>query len=66
VIRRTAVYGFDETKIVIDVRALGITGFQASDFLRAHHRICVELQDTRRIMAVATLGDDSPIRRGPS
>jgi arginine decarboxylase len=63
VVGRPGAYGLDETKIVIDVRELGITGYEASDYLRANHGVCLELQDTRRILAVATLGDDAETLR---
>ncbi|MFN2451650.1 MAG: aminotransferase class I/II-fold pyridoxal phosphate-dependent enzyme, partial [Candidatus Dormibacteria bacterium] len=48
----------DETKVVIDVSALGITGFAASDWLIANHRVLCELADHRRVMTMITLGDD--------
>jgi arginine decarboxylase len=59
VVGRPGAYGLDETKIVVDVRGLGMTGFEASDFLRAEHRVCVELHDRRRVEAVATFADDA-------
>jgi arginine decarboxylase len=59
VVGRPGAYGLDETKIVVDVLGLGMSGYEASDYLRAHHRLCVELHDRRRVMAVVTLADDA-------
>ncbi len=48
---------FDGTKLVIDVRELGMSGFAAARWLRTHRRIAVDLSDQRRILALLTLGD---------
>jgi arginine decarboxylase len=62
-LRRT-VTGFDPTKIVIDVSNLGVTGFEASDWLRDNQKIAMELADYRRIMGIISLADtDSTARR---
>ena len=47
----------DPTKLVIDVRALGITGFAASAWLRTHRQLWVELSDFHRIVCSLTVGD---------
>jgi arginine decarboxylase len=47
----------DPTKLVIDVRALGITGFAASAWLRTHCQLWVELSDFHRIVCSLTVGD---------
>jgi arginine decarboxylase len=47
----------DPTKVVIDVRALGITGFAASAWLRTHCQLWVELSDFHRIICSLTVGD---------
>ena len=47
----------DPTKIVIDVRDLAMTGFDASAWLREHHRIWIELADQHRIVCSITMGD---------
>jgi arginine decarboxylase len=49
---------FDPLPVVIDLDGLGITGFQAADWLRAHRRIDAHLSDHRRIGAQLTHGDD--------
>jgi arginine decarboxylase len=47
----------DPTKVVIDVRGLRMTGFDASAWLRTHHRIWIELADQHRIVCSLTIGD---------
>ncbi|GGZ91641.1 aminotransferase class I/II-fold pyridoxal phosphate-dependent enzyme [Streptomyces echinoruber] len=49
---------FDPLKIVIDVRELGISGMQASEWLRAHRHVDVGGSDTCRISASLTHADD--------
>jgi arginine decarboxylase len=48
----------DPTHVIVDVTALGITGYQADDFLRDSHQIDIELVDHRRIMALVTFAHD--------
>jgi arginine decarboxylase len=50
--------GFDSTKLVIDVGNLGVTGFDAADWLAAKKKVLIELADPRRIMAIITPADD--------
>ncbi len=47
----------DPTKLVLDVRALSMTGFDASAWLRENHGIWVELADQHRIVCSVTIGD---------
>ncbi len=49
----------DPTKLVMDVRALSMTGFDASAWLRENHGIWVELADQHRIVCSVTIGDTS-------
>jgi lysine decarboxylase len=49
---------FDPLPGVIDVSALGVTGFQAADWLREHRSVEAHLTDHRRIGAQITHGDD--------
>jgi arginine decarboxylase len=53
-----AAIDLDETKVCIDVRGLGITGYAASDWLIANHDIAMELADHRRLMGLVSLADD--------
>jgi arginine/lysine/ornithine decarboxylase len=48
---------FDCTHLNIDVAGLGLTGFQAADWLCEHHGIHPELADHRRVMALITFAD---------
>ncbi len=49
---------FDPLPGVIDLTGLGITGYQAADWLREHRNIDAHLVDHRRIGAQITHGDD--------
>ncbi|MEJ3653257.1 ornithine decarboxylase [Actinomycetes bacterium KLBMP 9759] len=53
-----ASHDLDELKIVIDVQQLGISGYQAADWLREHRAVDVGLSDHRRIEAQLSLADD--------
>jgi arginine decarboxylase len=55
---RAGIAAVDPAKLVVDVSALGITGFAARDWLRAHCKINPEFADLRRIVCSLTLGDD--------
>jgi arginine decarboxylase len=47
----------DPFKVVVDVSGLGISGYQAVDWLREHHRVNVALADHRRMSIVLTYAD---------
>ncbi|MFD7136298.1 aminotransferase class I/II-fold pyridoxal phosphate-dependent enzyme [Streptomyces sp. NPDC059894] len=49
---------FDPLPVVIDVEGLGISGFQAADWLHAHRSLDMHLTDHRRIGAQITHADD--------
>ena len=49
---------FDPLKVVIDVRELGISGMQASEWLRAEQHVDIGGSDTCRISASITYADD--------
>jgi arginine decarboxylase len=53
-----AAMSYDPLKIVLDVSGLGISGYQAADWLREHGRVTVGLSDHRRIVAQLTIADD--------
>src|SRR4051812_37333337 len=55
---RPGVFARDETKVTFDVTGLGITGFQATDWLYEHRRIGAELHDMHHVMFLVTIGDD--------
>jgi arginine decarboxylase len=54
----TWAHTFDPLKIVLDVAGLGISGYQAADWLRDHERVAVGLSDHRRVVAQLTVADD--------
>jgi arginine/lysine/ornithine decarboxylase len=58
VLERPGAHDLDETKVVFDVRGLGISGFTASDWLYEERAVALELADHRRLLAVVTVGDD--------
>jgi arginine/lysine/ornithine decarboxylase len=51
-------FELDPLKIVVDVSALGITGFQGAEWLRAECHLDLGAADTRRMLAQLTHGDD--------
>jgi arginine/lysine/ornithine decarboxylase len=57
-IREEASHDLDPLHVLIDVSALGISGYQAADWLREHERIDVGLSDHRRIEATFSIADD--------
>lgn len=46
----------DETKVVFSVKGLGITGFQADEWLQAERRVSVVLADMDHLLAVFGIG----------
>jgi len=55
---RPGVAARDETKLIIDVTGLGITGFQAADWLYEERRVGAELHDLHHLMFLVTVADD--------
>ncbi|WP_225828708.1 aminotransferase class I/II-fold pyridoxal phosphate-dependent enzyme [Streptomyces naphthomycinicus] len=49
---------FDPLPVVMDIGALGVTGYRAADWLRARHHVDMHLFDHRRISAQLTHADD--------
>lgn len=52
-----ATYDYDPTKLTIHIRKLGITGYDAENWLREHHNLEVELSDMYNILCLITPGD---------
>jgi arginine decarboxylase len=50
-------YDFDETKLGINVRGLGYTGYQMEAKLRKEYNIQIELSDLCNILAIISMGD---------
>ncbi|WP_328370727.1 aminotransferase class I/II-fold pyridoxal phosphate-dependent enzyme [Streptomyces sp. NBC_00445] len=57
--QRSAAADFDPLPVVIDLDGLGISGYQAADWLRAHRSVDAHLADHRRIGMQITHGDDA-------
>ncbi|MEZ2389546.1 aminotransferase class I/II-fold pyridoxal phosphate-dependent enzyme [bacterium RCC_150] len=53
-----ASHDLDPMQILIDLSGLGISGYQAADWLRENQRIDMGLSDHRRIMATMSMADD--------
>lgn len=51
------VYAFDETKLGINVRGLGLSGFEAYDILIDEYNIQMELGDMYNVLAIVSVGD---------
>ncbi len=52
-----ATFDYDPTKLIIHVRDLGITGYDAEKWLREEARIEVELSDLYNLLCIITPGD---------
>lgn len=53
-----ATFDYDPTKLTIHVRHLGISGYDAENWLREHYNLEVELSDMYNILCLVTPGDD--------
>jgi arginine decarboxylase len=49
---------WDPLKLSVDVSELGITGYQAKDWLQSQRQLVVQLGDTRRVVCSLTYADD--------
>lgn len=56
-------HDLDPLQIIIDLSALGTSGYRAADWLRGHHRINTHVCDHRRISAQLTHADDESTAR---
>lgn len=54
---REAVHSFDPSKLTIHIRKLGITGYEAENWLREQYQIEVELSDMYNILCIISAGD---------
>jgi arginine decarboxylase len=57
VLESSGALAFDPTHVTADVIGLGLTGYQAADWLRERRDIHVELADHRRVMSLITYAD---------
>jgi len=51
-------YAWDSTKLTVDVRGLGMSGFEVETLLRHKYRIQVELADLYNVLFLFSIGDD--------
>jgi len=58
VLSRPGSAGRDEAKVTVDLTALGITGYEAADWLYDEQRLAIEGVDHRHLMFVVTIADD--------
>lgn len=58
VVGRPGCFALDPTKITMNVRKLGISGYQAEKLLRRRFGLQVELSDLYNVLVLVTLGDD--------
>jgi arginine/lysine/ornithine decarboxylase len=58
-ISEEASHDLDLLQVLVDVSTLGISGYQAADWLRENCRIDVGLSDHRRILATLSMADDA-------
>jgi arginine/lysine/ornithine decarboxylase len=58
--RLPGVAGADPTHVLIETTTLGLTGYQADDWLRDERQIDVELSDHRRLMPLVTFAHGEP------
>lgn len=54
---RAGDFSLDATKLTIDVRGLGLTGFEASSILNSDFDIQVEMADLANILVIVSIGD---------
>jgi arginine/lysine/ornithine decarboxylase len=57
---RPGVTGTDPTHVLIETEAIGLTGYEADDWLRDERHIDVELVDHRRIMPLISFAHGEP------
>lgn len=55
----SGVYDYDETKIVVRVNDLGLTGFEVYNILKKDYNIQAELAETYVVLFIASIGDDA-------
>lgn len=57
VLGRAGAHALDPTKVVVDVRGLGLTGYGTVDWVRERCGVRLEHGDQHRVLAVVTTGD---------
>ncbi|MDD2554479.1 MAG: aminotransferase class I/II-fold pyridoxal phosphate-dependent enzyme [Desulfotomaculaceae bacterium] len=54
---RSGKFSFDETKLLVSVQKLGLTGYEVEEILAKDYNILIELADMYNILAVISLGE---------
>jgi arginine decarboxylase len=57
ILKSSATYALDPTKLTITVKDLGITGYEAEQLLRERFNIEVEMSDLYNILCIISIGD---------
>jgi arginine decarboxylase len=57
VLGRPGAFAFDETKLTIDVKKLGVSGYMAADWILENYNITFELITHRQLMALISVAD---------
>ncbi|HYC29205.1 MAG TPA: hypothetical protein VEB42_10320, partial [Chitinophagaceae bacterium] len=57
ILGKPGTFQLDETKLVIDVKGLGVSGFMAADWILKNHKITFELITNRHLMALISVAD---------
>ncbi|MFJ9041776.1 aminotransferase class I/II-fold pyridoxal phosphate-dependent enzyme [Streptomyces sp. NPDC102406] len=52
-------HDLDPLQVIVDITALGTTGYRVADWIREHHQINLHLSDHRRTSAQLTHADDA-------
>lgn len=51
-------FAYDPTKLAINVKELGLSGFETENILKYKHHIQIELSDLYNVLAVGAIGDN--------
>lgn len=54
---RDGKFSFDETKLLVSVQKLGLTGYEVEEILAKDYNILIELADMYNILAIISLGE---------
>jgi len=58
VLQQPGCYALDPTKIVVNVKGLGLSGYEVEKILRKKYQIQVELSDLFNVLSLVSIGDD--------